>query len=271
LSHDRLNPGRRERDALVRANGLRQTIFAEQTVEDRPHAESPGRAQPLTRQQVSGVLVGHGERVTVHAITGPKVALEVRGPEIIGRGGCDRHDAGMRVVATPSAFLDQPRACEEVPCRADRRQSDRGVPRAEPVQELLRPPARMLPTGLADQPRHLVGDLVRTPPRRPAPVAESFTASPIESVQPLVTGLPTDTVPRTQIGHRVQGQPVVAHEALALFHGCSLQPGHRSTSQSMPSVLGVTHVPGLFCYQCTRFVPERSLTSACSRRRSATS
>jgi len=32
------------------------------------------------------------------------------------------------------------------------------------------------------------------------------------------------------------------------------------------SLGGVTHVPGLMCYLCTRFVPECLLTSACSRR-----
>ena len=172
-------------------------------------------------------------------------------------GGLDRHDAGMLVVATPAAFLDQPLAREEVPRRADGREIDRRVARAEPVQELVRPPARVLPTGLADQRRHLVGYLVRTPPRRPAAIAESVASAPIESVQPLVAGLPTDAVPRTQLGHRVQVQPVIANEALSLFHGCSLQPGHRSTSQSIPSLVGVTHVPGLFCYLCTRFVPAR--------------
>jgi len=180
--------------------------------------------------------------------------------------GRDRHHAGMLVVATPAAFLHQPLARQEVPRRTDGREIDRRVTRPEPVQELVRPPARVPPTGLANQRRHLVGYFVRTPPRRPAAIAESFTPALIEPVQPLVARFPTNAVPRTQLGHRVQRQPVIANEALSLFHGCSLQPGHRSTSQSIPSVVGVTHVPGLFCYQCTRFVPSRRLTSRCSRR-----
>jgi len=44
------------------------------------------------------------------------------------------------------------------------------------------------------------------------------------------------------------GQLMIANEALSLFHRCRLQPGHRSTSQSIPSVVGVTHVPGQLCY-----------------------
>jgi hypothetical protein len=165
----------------------------------------------------------------------------------------------MLVVATPAAFLDQALAREEVARRADRWKIDRRVAWAEPVQELVRPPARMLPTRLADQRRHLVGYFVRTSQQRSAAIAESFTPALIESVQPLVTRLPTNAVSRTQLRHRVEGQPVIANEALSLFHGCSLQPRHRSTSQSIPSVVGVTHVPGLMCYQCTRSVPREIL------------
>jgi len=201
------------------------------------------------------VLVGHGERVTVHAIAGAKVALEVRSPEIIGVDGLDRHHAGMLVVAPPAAFLHQPLARQEVARRTDGREIDRGVARPEPVQEFVRPPARVPPTGLANQRRHLVGYFVRTPPRRPAAIAQSFTPALIESVQPLVARFPTNAVPRTQLGHGVEGQPVIANETRSLFHRCRLQPGHRSTSQSIPSVVGVTHVPGLMCYQCTRSVP----------------
>ena len=182
-------------------------------------------------------------------------------------GGRDRYDAGMLVVATAAAPLDESLARLEVSRRTDGREINRRVTRLEPVQELVRPPARVRATGLADQRRHLVGYFVRTSPRRPAAIAESFPPALIESVQPLVARFPTDAVPRTQLGHRVQRQPVIANEPLALLHGCRLQPGHRSTSQSIPSVVGVTHVPGLFCYQCTRFVPTCCLTSACSRPR----
>ena len=95
---------------------------------------------------------------------------------------------------------------------------------------------------------------MRTPLRRPAAIAESFTPALIESVQPLVARFPTDAVPRTQLGHVVQGQAVIPNEAFSLFHRCRLQPGHRSTSQSIPSVVvspmfpvcSVTYVPGLY-------------------------
>jgi hypothetical protein len=228
-----------------------------QTVEDRAHAEALRREQAVAREKESRVLVGHGERVTVHAIAGAKVALEVRGPEIIGLGGLDRHDAGMLVVVSPAAFLHQPLARQEVSCRADGRETDSRMARAEPVQELVRPPARVPPTGVADQRRHRLGDFVRAPPRRPAAIAESFTPALIESVQPLVARFPTNAVPRTQFGHGVQGQPVIANEAFSLFHRCSLQPGHRSNLTIDPQRTG--------CHPCSRFIllPMYPVCTAC--------
>ena len=44
----------------------------------------------------------------------------------------------------------------------------------------------------------------------------------------------------------------------AFFHGCRLRPRHAHLPVS--SLCGVTHVPGLMCYLCTRFVPSRWLT-----------
>src|SRR5450432_3934451 len=103
-----MNARRRERDAIVGANGVRQAVLAKQPVKDRADAESLRREQAVTREQKSRVLVGHGQRVTVDAIARAKMALEVRGPEIIRMNRRDRHDAGMLVVTTAAAFLDQP-------------------------------------------------------------------------------------------------------------------------------------------------------------------
>jgi hypothetical protein len=116
-------------------------------------------------------LVSHGERVTIHAIAGAKVALEVRGPEIIGMDSRDRDNAGMLIVTTPAAFLDQPLARQEVARRADRREINRRMTRAEPVQELVWPPA-----GSADglQISVATARYFVTPPRGPAAIAEPF-------------------------------------------------------------------------------------------------
>ena len=163
----------------------------------------------------------------------------------------------MLEVAPAAAFLDQPRARQETPRRAHGREIDGRVTRAQPVQELLGPPARVSPTGLADQRRHRVGDFVRTPLRRPAPIAKSVAPAFIESVQPLVARFSADAVPRTQFDHRVQGQLVIANEAFSLFHRCRLQPGHRSNLTIDPQRSG--------CHPCSRFnvLPMYPVCTAC--------
>ena len=176
----------------------RQTVLAKQPVEDGAHAEAFGREQAVTREQVARVLVGHGERVTVHAIARAEVAFEVRGPEIIGVGGLDRHDAGM-LVSGDAGGVSSP-----APARASRSPAvltagtSTSGGAGQPVQQLLRPPARMLSPRVADQRRHLVRDVVRTPPRRPAAIAEPGPAALVESVQPFVARFATDAVPRAQ-------------------------------------------------------------------------
>ena len=51
---------------------------------------------------------------------------------------------------------------------------------------------------------------------------------------------------------------MIVNEAFTLFHGYRLQPGHPTSDE--PQRKGVTHVPGLMCYLCTRFVPRGRLT-----------
>ena len=76
-------------------------------VEDGPDALALGREQTLTAEQVARVLIGDRQRIAIEAIAGPEVALEVRRPEIIRSFRRRGHHPRVRVVATPSALLDQ--------------------------------------------------------------------------------------------------------------------------------------------------------------------
>src|SRR3970282_1811521 len=91
-------------------------------------------------------------------------------------------------------------------------------------------------------------------------VEQRGSAAGVVPRQPFVAGLAADGVPCAELGHVVEPVSGIINKSSSLFHGCCLQPGHQSTSQSIPSVVGVTHVPGLMCYLCTRFVPSRGLT-----------
>jgi len=165
------------------------------------------------------VLVGDRQRVAVEAIAGAEVALEVGGPEIIGLRGGRWHDPGVLVAAPPPPVLDQSAAGQEIPGRADGGQVRARMPRPEPVQELGGSPARMLPTGGADQGRDLLGDPVRARMRAPAAILQPLPARVLEPPEPLVAGLPADAGPRAELDHRVQVQPVIADEPLSLLHG----------------------------------------------------
>ena len=61
-----------------------------------PDALALGREQAVAAEQVARVLVGDRQRIAVDPIAGAELALEVRGPEIIGLRRGRRHDAGMR-------------------------------------------------------------------------------------------------------------------------------------------------------------------------------
>jgi hypothetical protein len=116
---------------------------AKETIEDRPYALAFRRPEPMAGDQEPGVLVGDGQRVAIDAVPGPKVALEVGRPEVIGVGGRGRDGARMRRRTTPAAALHQPLACQQIAGRTDRRPHDTRMTWRQPLQQLVRPPARM--------------------------------------------------------------------------------------------------------------------------------
>jgi hypothetical protein len=206
------------------------------------------------------VLVGHRQRIAVDAIAGPEVALEVCSPQVVGVVRRRRHHTGVRVVPEPSALLDQAAPRQKVTRRARSRQVQRRVTPLQPMQNLVRPPARVLPAHAADRLRHGGRDPVGTFVGSPAPFAQALGALPLVTLDPLVPRLPADPVPLAQLHHRVQVPLPVRDEPHTLAHGCRLRPRHAHLLVS--SLCGVTHVPGQMCYLCTRFVPPLTLGRA---------
>jgi hypothetical protein len=130
---------RGERDAVVRANRPWQPVGTEQSVEDGAHAVPYGRAQAVTGDQESGVLIGDGQRITVDGVLGSEVALEVGRPEIIRVRRRERHDARMGRRTAPPPLRHETVSCQQIAGRADGRQLEAGVPRCQPLEELLGP------------------------------------------------------------------------------------------------------------------------------------
>jgi hypothetical protein len=125
----------------------------------------------------------------------------------------------MLVVVAPVPLFHQPAPSEQIPRGTHRGQGQVRMPRFEPVQQFLRPPARMLTARLAEELRYRVRDAVGTPVRRAAAVAQPSAPLLIKAGAPLVAGLPADGIPGAEVGHRVQVQPMIPDESFALLQG----------------------------------------------------
>src|SRR5262245_39427364 len=214
-----VNAGGGERHAIVGAKGSRQAILAEESVEDRTDTHPLSREQPVTRQQIARVLIGHRQRIAIEPIARAEVALEVGRPEIVGLRRRGRDDTGMLIVSPPAPLPHQPAAGQEIARGAHGRPPEARVTRLQPRQELGRPPAWMLPARRADQYRDLPAYAMGTVVGRPAAITQGEPAALFEAREPFVAGLAADAVTRAEFGHGLQVQPAITNEPLSLLHG----------------------------------------------------
>jgi hypothetical protein len=77
--------GRREREAVVGANALRQTVLAHGGITDGIHMLKVQLRYSLAPNQVTAVGVGNGERITAFLISATEEAFAVHAPELMGR------------------------------------------------------------------------------------------------------------------------------------------------------------------------------------------
>jgi len=97
-------------------------------------------------------------------------------------------------------------------------------------EQLLRPPARM-PPALRDEQLHQFGiRRVRTLLRPPRSILQAGRAGGGVAFEPLVPGLPADSVLRGELGHCEQRGLELTNEIQALLHGRRFAPRHRGTS-----------------------------------------
>src|SRR5262245_35673778 len=60
-----VDPRGREGHAIVGADGLRQAVLPKETIDDGADSHTLGRWQAVTREEIAGMLVRHGQRVAV--------------------------------------------------------------------------------------------------------------------------------------------------------------------------------------------------------------
>ena len=70
--------------------------------------------QALAAEQVTAVSIGHRQRITVHAVTGFELPLEVSTPDIIRRQYLTRRLAGVTYMATSTFLGHQPVSAQDI-------------------------------------------------------------------------------------------------------------------------------------------------------------
>ena len=135
---------RRERDAVVGPDRLREAKLLEGALEDREGELLLRRRQRLARQQVATGEVGDRQRIAVAPIAEHELALVVGAPERIRLGRPRERGAG-RASAPAAAMVHQAVAIEHGVDRADRRQVRAGELLPQLLADLGRAPAGILP------------------------------------------------------------------------------------------------------------------------------
>ena len=97
----------------------------------------------------------------------------------------DRPEAVVDLLEANGVLLERVRDEDEPLLEANRARIGDALDDevARILDGLLGPPARMLPAGVTDQPREVVGGPMRAPVRRAASIAESLPAAGVEAVR----------------------------------------------------------------------------------------
>lgn len=211
---------------IARAARTREGRF-----EHRARGDGLRREEAVAREEEARVLIRDRERITVDAVAGAELALEIRGPQVVRIARRDRHHAGVLVRAAAWTFVHQPAAREQIGRRTrGRPRRHPRMPRGEDAQELPRSPEGMLPPERTDPVGELGLDPMRTVVRGAAPIPEPAPAFLLVAREPLVPDATTDTIPRAERRHREPVAQCVLNELDPLVHRGSLQPRHRRSS-----------------------------------------
>ena len=96
-----VDTGRRERRAVVRANGPRQPVRAKRRLEDRSRRPGLRRQAAVAVHQEARVEIGDRQRIALDPVARAELALEVGGPEVVRRLRVDGRRPGMVRACRP--------------------------------------------------------------------------------------------------------------------------------------------------------------------------
>jgi hypothetical protein len=94
---------------------------------------------------------------------------------------------------------------------------------------------------------------------RTGEIFKAVYAKLIVTAQPFIAGLATNVTHPTKLCHSVNLFRHIIYKSKSFIHYTGIQLGHiyASFHESISITKTVTHVPGLFCYLCYRFIPHR--------------
>jgi len=123
----------------------------------------------VAAEQISAEEIGGGEGIAVDPVPHQELALEVGGPDLVGRGGVVGNGARMLPTMSPAPRLHPAVAFEDVEDGAPGRPGSSRVSGLEPLQDLARTPSKAAVL-VENQLDDFMGSLVRTRPWRPGVV-----------------------------------------------------------------------------------------------------
>ena len=130
-----------ERRAVVGSYGVGESALTEGALNDGEDVGEGWAGESLASDEEAGVGVDERERVDADAVAGPRPALEVDGPAVVGGVGVGEGVAvGRGAARALAALVDETLAVEDGACRASERASrgNIGPPRCAGAASSLR-------------------------------------------------------------------------------------------------------------------------------------
>src|SRR6478736_1288774 len=220
-------------DAIVAADGPRQAQLAKRPLYQGPHPFGRRWHDPALDEEAA-VGIGEGQRIATLAIPGPKPALEVDAPAIIGLADRQKRPGQRYRPALPAARLAQPLPPQQVSHRRRRRPDDR---RRAPLQhgpQFLRAPARPLQPKRDNRLGDPAGHRLSRPMRCTRQRLQTGRALRLIAPPQLIARIPADAKLFAQLRHSQIALQTPNDEAHLLVHRTGFLPRHRQ-GPSLPN------------------------------------
>jgi len=189
-----------EGNAVVGPDTIGQAALLEESAEDALGIALAGGVECVATGQKAAVAIDDREREAVAAILHAEVALEVRGPEVVGVVGAGAGAARVPEARTSPLVRDQPVALEEIMGGAAGRELPVRVPPVEDGEQLLGAPGGVAAPELEESRDYGLGRLVGAGSRPVRTIEESGPLLGLVALDSLVARFPADVVPSAKLG-----------------------------------------------------------------------